>query len=146
MAVLAALAMLDPESKKAIIGAGLGLLNSAPIVALGAALAINLQWNLEHIAIKKTGIAVADNVRGPPYTRVVNSYSFVRLSTKEAADVDHNDPNRTPIAPPLMSSAARLADDGLDVAASAARLAEKQIETVSQKGAIQGVIEFLFGS
>ena len=146
MSILAAAVALDPESKKAIIGAGLGLLNSAPIIALGAIALTNLQWNLEHIAIQKTMVGVPDQERGPPFTKAVARYSFKRLSTIQAADTDHNDPNRTSIAPPIMSNAARLADDGLDVAASAAALAEKQIETVSQKGAIQGVIEFLFGA
>ena len=134
MAVLAALASLDPESKKQIIGAGLGLLNSAPIVALGAALAVNVQWNLEHLAIKK------EDIGKPNY-----KYSFRRLTTKEAADVDHNDPNLTSLAPPLMSSATRLADNGLDVAASAAELAQKSIETVSSRGMFQGIWEFWFG-
>ena len=127
MAVLATLAALDPESKKQLIGAGLGLLNSAPIVALGAALAVNLQWNLAHIAFN------------------IYKTHFFRLSTVAAADVDHRDPNLTGLAPPLMSSAVRLADNGLDVAASAAVLAQKQIDTASQKGAIQGVFEFFFG-
>ena len=130
MSVLIAsqVAKLSAEDKKNLIGAGLGLLNSAPIIAFGAAMMVNLQWNLEHFAFNG------------------RERRFIRLSTKQAADVDHNDPNLTSLAPPLMSSAARLADDGLDVAASAASLAQKQIETVSQKGAIQGLFEFFFGS
>lgn len=128
MAVLAALAALDPESKKQIIGAGLGLLNSAPIIALGAALAVNLQWNLEHIAW--------DNRRR----------TFIRLSTVEAADVDHKDPDRTGLAPPLMSSATRLADNGLDVAASAARLAEASIHRQQTGGLIGTILTGIFGT
>ena len=127
MAVLAALAALDPESKKQIIGAGLGLLNSAPIIALGAALAVNIQWNLEHLAWNNT------------------RKTFVRLSTIEAADTDHRDPDKTSIAPPLMSSAARLADDGLDVAASAARLAESSIQTQQSGGLIGTILAGIFG-
>ena len=127
MSVLAITSQLSSEDKKTLIGAGLGLINSAPIIALGAALVTNIQWNLEHIAW--------DN----------NKKTFIRLSTVEAADTDHRDPNRTSLAPPLMSSAARLADDGLDVAASAAQLAQKSLETHQQRGLIGDIITTIFG-
>ena len=155
---LQTVAALDPETKKALIGGALGLINSAPIIAFGAAMVVNLQWNLEHLAIKRERVTETRQViLSRPFageskfqTEDVPTdkwkYSLVRLDTITAADVDHKDPNKTPLAPPLMSSAVRLADNGLDVAASAARLAEKQIEVTSQKGAIQGVIEFFLGS
>lgn len=126
--VLALASQLDPESKQLIVKSGLALINSAPLIAASAVLLTNLQWNLEHLAFNTT-------------TR-----KFKRLSTKEAADVDHNNPNLTSLAPPLMSSAARLADDGLDVAASAASLAQKSIETHQAKGLIGDIQAFLFGT
>lgn len=127
MAVLASLSQLDPESRQQLIGAGLGLLNSAPIVAFGAIMLTNLQWNLEHIAFD------------------TKTKKFKRLSTLQAADADHNDPALTSLAPPLMSSAARLADDGLDVAASAAALAQQAIETHASKGLVGDIQSFIFG-
>ena len=127
MAILAALAALDPDSKKTLIAAGLGLINSAPLIALSATALVNLQWNLEHLAF---------NTR---------TKTFKRLSTLEAADVDHDNPDLTSLAPPLMSSAARLADDGLDVAASAASLAQASIQTQQQQGLIGTILTGIFG-
>lgn len=134
---LKAVTAMDPDTRKQLIGAGLGLFNSAPVVALAAAMVVNLQWNLEHIAIEKYWDSKSD----PPK----HKYRFRRLSTLVAADVDHKDPNKTSLAPPLMASATRLADNGLDVAASAARLAEKSIETVTAKGMFASIWEFWFG-
>lgn len=144
MSVLALASQISSEDKKMLIGAGLGLINSAPLIALASAMVVNLQWNLEHLAIQKKAdypAATGSFPSGKPKYK----YSLVRLDTVTAADVDHKDPNKTPLAPPLMSSAARLADNGLDVAASAARLAEKSIENTSKGGAIDAIFKFWFG-
>lgn len=126
MSILVAQALGDPTIRKDLIGASLGFLNSAPVVALGAAAVAMIQWNLEHLAW--------DNDQG----------KLVRLSTQDTSNLINK--NTTPLSPPLVSMAIRLTDAGTDTAEMAANLAQTQISNVGQKGAIQSFVEFFLGS
>lgn len=122
-----ALQNLSPEDKANLVKLGSVAIQSAPIAGLAAAVLIIAQWNLEHLSL--------DNSTG--------KYMLRRLSTKDTSIL--NNSNLTPISPPVMSLATRLADSGADTAEAALSLAQQQLNAVSKGGLIGAGLEFIFG-
>jgi len=72
------------------------------------------------------------------------SYHLKRLSTKDTSDLQ--DPNKTPIAPPILSAAARVADMGLDTAEQTAAIAQSQMQTFQTSGIVGSLRSMFFGN
>jgi hypothetical protein len=112
-----------------------------------------LQWNLEHLAVQKryfdfqgqeiTGTNPRNIERG--YRGFTTSYSLQRITTLEATDVDTNNFNFTPLAPPLLSTAHRAADLVGDSAEAAAAIAESSLKSFNQGGLLGLLGRTLFG-
>ena len=128
MSVLATMSTLSPDDKKLLVNAGIGLLQSAPVVAIGAILAGAITWNLEHLAIGKCSDG---------------RYRLRRLSTQDTSNL--RDKDLTPLGPPIMSTAMRLADAGADTAEAAFQLAQRESEGHAKGGLISDVQRFIFG-
>ena len=145
MASVAAMALRDPKTQESLLKGVALLINSAPILAAAAVFGSVLQWNLEHIAIAKEPVHVTRGGRGV----AIGGYKwrFKRITTEQATDVDihQRDPNNIPLAPPIMSMVARLADEGSDTVEAAARVAQQQLNTFSNRGLIGNIQEFIFG-
>jgi hypothetical protein len=138
---------LSQEDKNNIAKIGMVLIQSAPIAALGAALTGIIQWNLEHISLETKYISgyrrAIVNGREIVIPAQRKKYSLRRLSTMDTSIL--KDPNLTPLSPPVMSMATRLADAGADTAEAALSLAQQHIATNRSSGLVGNIASFLFG-
>ena len=100
------------------------LINSAPLIAIVTALVPSIQWNLEHVAWDS------------------HEKRFVRLSTQDTSNL--RDPDKTPLAPPILSTTVRLTDAGADTAEQAAKLAQSAIKA-QQDGGLLGLLSNVTG-
>lgn len=128
MSTIAAAALSDPEVQKNLIALGLGVLDSAPAVIFATAAVAAVQWQLEHTALNR-------NPEG--------KFWIKRLTTHETSNL--KDKNNTPLSPPIVSLAIRLADAGADTAEAALGLATAQIQAQKSGGLVRSIQQFLFG-
>lgn len=141
---------------------GLNLLLSNPLVAsLAVTVASAVQWNLEHLAIAPRVRTIQEPYQVQeltaariPYTvtkyrtkYVYEGAEITRVTTEQATDCDvyQKDKRYIPLAPPLLSIAARLADEASDTAEAAAQIAQQVIQTTQQKGLLGSAGELIFG-
>lgn len=168
MALALKTALMDKDTQKNLIDGAVGVLNAAPVAAMATVVALFVSWQLEHLSFETGDIPIYANQSRTIITPITTitphgrSVDFVERSVTEKVIIGYrtgrkltrlstadtsflNDPNKTPLMPPIQSTAIRLADAGSDVAEAAFALAQQQLESTKAKGLIQTGLEFLFG-